>query len=420
MKYTLVIAFCLLFCMTATSFADDIDSISDTTTSINKTKPNVYINCYYCDYDFLRENVTFVNYMRDRHQADIHILVTSQYTGSGGREYMLEFIGQHDFVGMKDTLTTSSKEADTDDTIRKLLAKKIQLGLIRFTAKTPIADDLSITYSEPEEQEETVDKWNYWFFSISANTWINGEKSYRNLNFWTNLSARRVTEQSRIQFGIWGSYNESKFDYPDYKALSLSRSKGADASFVLSLSDHWSSGCYTEVYSSTFSNRKLQNYNSLSIEFNIFPYDQSSSRQFRFIYRLPIIYANYVEKTIYDKTEEWLFRQTLIIELEMVQPWGDVDVSLSGSHYFHDTNFNRITLSGGFSVRLFEGFSFNIDGRVSRVRDQLSLRKGEASEEEILLRQQELATSYNYHMSFGVSYSFGSIYNNIVNPRFGY
>jgi hypothetical protein len=38
--------------------------------------------------------------------------------------------------------------------------------------------------------------------------------------------------------------------------------------------------------------------------------------------------------------------------------------------------------------------------------------------EEILVRQLELATGYQYEFSVGISYSFGSIYNNVVNPRF--
>ena len=42
-----------------------------------------------------------------------------------------------------------------------------------------------------------------------------------------------------------------------------------------------------------------------------------------------------------------------------------------------------------------------------------------ATTEEVLLRQRQLATGYQYFVNFGVSYSFGSILNNIVNPRFG-
>jgi hypothetical protein len=45
------------------------------------------------------------------------------------------------------------------------------------------------------------------------------------------------------------------------------------------------------------------------------------------------------------------------------------------------------------------------------------LPKGEASDEEVLVRRRQLATNYLYFAEFGISYSFGSIFNNIVNPR---
>jgi len=49
----------------------------------------------------------------------------------------------------------------------------------------------------------------------------------------------------------------------------------------------------------------------------------------------------------------------------------------------------------------------------------LSLPKGGASLEEVLLRRKMLETSYTYYFSIGLSYTFGSIYSNVVNPRFG-
>ena len=70
-------------------------------------------------------------------------------------------------------------------------------------------------------------------------------------------------------------------------------------------------------------------------------------------------------------------------------------------------------------MRLFKGFSFNVFGEASRTRDQLYLPRGEASTEEILVRQRQLETGYSYYMNFGISYQFGSIFNNVVNPRFG-
>jgi hypothetical protein len=70
-------------------------------------------------------------------------------------------------------------------------------------------------------------------------------------------------------------------------------------------------------------------------------------------------------------------------------------------------------------VRLIKGLSLNLFGGASRIRDQLSLPKGSASLEEVLLRRRALATGYSFYRSVGLSYTFGSIYSNVVNPRFG-
>ena len=75
---------------------------------------------------------------------------------------------------------------------------------------------------------------------------------------------------------------------------------------------------------------------------------------------------------------------------------------------------------GGELIKNYvKGLNFNIDGRYERIRDQLALPKGDLSLEEILLRQKELATNYNLSLSVSLSYTFGSIYSNVVNARFG-
>ena len=72
------------------------------------------------------------------------------------------------------------------------------------------------------------------------------------------------------------------------------------------------------------------------------------------------------------------------------------------------------------SVRITRGLNFNVNGGYSRVRDQLSLLKGGLSDEDILLRLKQLKTSYYYYTSVGLSYTFGSKFNNVVNPRFNF
>jgi hypothetical protein len=137
------------------------------------------------------------------------------------------------------------------------------------------------------------------------------------------------------------------------------------------------------------------------------------------LYRLNFNAVRYQEETIYLKTKEDLWSEDLSITLELKEKWGTVSVSLEGSHYFHDLSKYHAQLYGEVSLRLYKGLSFDIFGSGSRIHDQLSLPKMGASLEDVLLMRKQLATSYDYYFSIGISYTFGSIYSNVVNPRFG-
>jgi hypothetical protein len=131
------------------------------------------------------------------------------------------------------------------------------------------------------------------------------------------------------------------------------------------------------------------------------------------------MYNNYVDSTIYDKTEEYLFEQSLDIALQVQQSWGSANVSLGASNYLHDFEKYQVELDGFIRIRLFKGFSLNINGSVAFIHDQIELAKGEISDEQLYLRLRALETGYRYEGSLGITYTFGSIFNNIVNPRFG-
>ncbi len=103
----------------------------------------------------------------------------------------------------------------------------------------------------------------------------------------------------------------------------------------------------------------------------------------------------------------------------MIQPWGNANASVVGSHYFHDFSKNRLSLYASLSVRIWKGFSVYSSGGFSMIHDQLSLVKGVLSSDEILLRLKQMSTTYSYYMSLGISYSFGSTLRGAVNPRFG-
>ena len=64
----------------------------------------IFLDCNRCDGEYMRQEITFVDYMRDRRDADVHVLVTTQETGGGGTEYTLKFIGLGSFAGVDQTL----------------------------------------------------------------------------------------------------------------------------------------------------------------------------------------------------------------------------------------------------------------------------------------------------------------------------
>lgn len=381
--------------------------------------PNIYIDCASCDFDFLRRDITFVNFVRDRKQADVHILVSRESNGGGGRKYTVEFIGLNQFDGMKDTLKFSTVDSDTDDMIRDQMSKTFKLGLVRFVAHSQVAKDLAVNYNKPAETKEVIDKWKKWVFNLNFNGYLNGQKSYRYISLYNNFSASKVTEMNKYSFSFYFNYNENKYDYVDYKALSISRSKGTSGDFIFGINDHWSYTFAYNVYTSTYGNIDISNWVGSGLEYNIYPYSESSRRQLRLEYYLGAKYVDYTEETIYYKTNEWLFSQNLSINLSLIQPWGTISTSLYGQNYLHDFSKNYLQLYTTLSLRIVEGLSFDINGNVSRVRNQLGLPIGGATQEEVLLQRKELETNYNYWMSIGITYSFGSIYNNIVNPRFG-
>jgi hypothetical protein len=89
------------------------------------------------------------------------------------------------------------------------------------------------------------------------------------------------------------------------------------------------------------------------------------------------------------------------------------------SNYLPGASRHRLELEGDLSLRIARGLSFTVEGSASRLRDQLGLRRRGATAEEVLLRLRRLQSGYEYQMQVGVTYTFGSIFNTIVNPRFG-
>ena len=386
---------------------------------LKKTAAKIYIDCDWCDIEYIKTEITFVNYVRDRKEAQVHILITIQPTGSGGREYTLTFMGQLDYSGQDDILKYYSNKTDTDDEIRKGLVQTLKVGLMRYVAKTPISKRIAISLLDQAKPTSVIDKWNFWVFSMSGRGYFNGQKSVIYNSIYGNFSVNRITPELKIRTSVAASHYLNKYDIEGESIKSTVSSQSFSGLVVKSLGEHWSMGAYLSLMSSSYSNIQFSLKPAPAVEFDLFPYSQSTRRQLRFLYKLNFNAVKYREETIYLKTKENLWSEDLSVTLELKEKWGTISTSLEGSHYFHDFSKYHVNLYGEISIRLFKGLSFEIWGSGSRIHDQLSLPKAGASYEDILLMRKQLATSYRYYFSIGLSYTFGSIYSNVVNPRFG-
>jgi len=392
----------------------------------------VFLDCdYYCDSDFLRTDITFVNWVRDRYDAQVVLLVTTQTTGGRGTDYALTFIGQKEFAGRADTLHYIATSDATGDEIRHGMARIMRLGFVRYAMTTPIAALLDVRFTPPGgphgpggPAREQRDPWHRWVYAVGLNSYFNGQESNSDWQYSGNLSASRVTEAWKVEFGLSGYTDRSRYTYAldettDTTIRNTVSSWSGSARVVGALGPHWSAGLQSGVSGSTSANTDLKLNLMPAVEYDLFPYAQSTRRQLRFNYAVGVETARYQDTTVYYRTSETYLKHELDVALGLRQPWGSASISVAGTQYWNDARHPNLDLYGSLSVRLFRGLSANAYGGYSFVKSQRYLSAAGATPSDVLLKLKQLRTRYQYWGGFGFSYTFGSVYNNVVNPRFG-
>ena len=383
----------------------------------------VYLDCGDCFADFIRDEVNMVEYVRDPAGADVHVLVTSSETGSGGRERTVSLLGIGRFKGIDFKMRALSESGDTEDTQRQRLATAIKIGLLNYLAGDGIKGGLLVEVEQTAQQgqvSQATDRWNHWVMSLQGSVAMNGEESSRQLDLQGNLGADRITDTWKITMGAEIEYQREDFDLDEDEPLRAIRNeRDFDALVARSLNDHWSIGGRTSVDSSSFDNIALRAFGGPAIEYNFFPYSQYTRRQLRIGYAIGPYRARYVEETLFFTRSDTLVQQQASASLDQREPWGSLQAELEYSTFLPDPSRYRLQLEGDVNVRLARGLSLSIEGSTSRIRDQLSLPRRGVTPEEVLLRLRRLRSGYEYDVQIGLTYTFGSIFNTIVNPRFG-
>lgn len=384
----------------------------------------VFLDCGDCFAEYLREEAGFVDFVRDRSEAAVHVIITNTGTGSGGREYVLAFIGQGPRAGRDHTLMVVTGTGDPEDVRRRHLLTSFRIGLLQYVATdgTPpnLRVDVEMEDVAPGDAAPRDDPWNSWVFSLRGSASMDGEESNKERQASGSFSADRITPEWKMTFGVRVDEETEEFNLDEGAPVKVSRrERDASGLIVKSLGDHWSVGARGEVESSTFDNTKLQLTLAPAIEFNVFPYSSYQRRQLRAQYSVGVNRFAYHEETLFGKLEETLPAHQFSVTYDQRERWGSVEGEVEWFQYLHDLSKSRLEADGEISWRILRGLSVSANANASRIHDQLSLRRRGATPEEILLRLRELQSDYEYRFSLSLTYTFGSIFSSIVNPRFG-
>ncbi len=382
----------------------------------------VFLDCGRCDDEYFRTQVTFVNYVRDRRDADIHVLVTTEAAGGGGRVFTLSFIGQETFAGVDDVLEFVSAQTDTDDEEREGLAQIFGLGLLRYLARTPLAGQVAIGQAGTRERRAMAtpedDPWNFWVYRARVRASVRGEESRKSQSYNGSLSANRTTDDWKIRLGVNANYNETEFQLTDGAFTNISRNYAADGRVVKTVGDHMGLAVGGSLVRSTFRNQDLSGRVAPAVQYNFFSYDESTRREFTLTYAVGLNAFSYEAETIFGVFSEIRPDHNVNVSLDYNEPWGEAGVTVEYAQFLDDASKHRSMVFGDVELRIARGVFFNINGRTSLIRDQIYLPKEDLTNEEILVQRRQLATDYDFRVSVGLTFTFGSIYNNVVNSRF--
>lgn len=382
-------------------------------------KLNIFLDCKGedCDADHIRQNITFVNYVHERKDADVHILVTSQ-SASAGKESQLHFIGLKEYANKDQVLKLLLNATDTESEHRQQFLQVLTLGLMRYVSETSLAQRVKIEVEDSASAlSASRDSWNSWVMYTSAYGYASGEESFRYKMFGGSVSGSRITEQWKFNLGVDGNHHEVKYKLgDDLTTTSAKMGYGYNGRAIKSLGEHWGIGGGVIGERDTYYNLKPSLRISMAIEHNFFPYKESSDRSFTVLYFAGVTRLHYGEETIFGKLRESRFTEGVQVEFKKKRAWGDSSVSSQLSHFGYSDQY-RVIVGSENTWRVAKGFAVNLSLDAKRVNDQLYLPKGDLSNEDILIRRRAQKTAFEYSLNIGATFTFGSIYNNTVNAR---
>lgn len=378
-------------------------------------KLKVYIDCR-CDENYLKQETSFLEYVRDQDLADIEIFVRDERNPTGSRSFEIKIDGNNDYEGISSSTVAVGYVNDTSSTLRDKLLNKLKLALVPFLDKGNYTLKVDID-SNFEDLSINDDKWKNWVFELSGSYNNDKEESRQTNRYEIEFEIDKLTEDWRIGMELKRNESNRKFFSEDDVYTSNRKSTSFNGRIVRSISDHFSAGAFFGLYQNTYENIDLNRYIAPAIEYSFYPYEDVLSKEITLAYRIGVGKRNYIEKTIYGYEKQKLSSQTLSLNIRFRQKWGNISSYLNATQFLNDGSKKRFSLRSDLDIRVYEGLAVRLSGNINLIREQYNLAAGSTSIEDLLLQQRQIATDYRTNFSVGLSYTFGSIYNSIINTR---
>lgn len=243
------------------------------------------------------------------------------------------------------------------------------------------------------------------------------KKSQYEYNINGTFNAKRITDKLKLRNTFDYEIGSEQYDNGGDEIKSTIEQYKWTARAVFSISKYFSLGLSGAAKHSTYYNIDKTFDFGPAVEYNIFPWDKSDRKVFTLTYQVKPRYFEYIDKTVYDKTSELLWDESVKLELILRQPWGEIEGFIRGKHYLHNIDENSLEMNTKVAFKVAKGFSLFVKFNASLISNQRYIAAGEQSHDELLLQQRKQASPFDLDGKFGIRYSFGSIYNNVVNQR---
>ena len=376
----------------------------------------VFLDCN-CDENYLKQNTSFLEYVRDQDLADIEIFILDVYTPTGSRSFEINIDGNNIYHEISTSSKVVGYSNDTSSTLRDKLLNKVKLALVPFLDKGGYNLKIDVD-SNLDDYSTKDDKWKNWVFELSGSYNNDKEETRKTNRYEIEFEIDKLTPEWRIGIDFSRSESNRNFFSNDNIYTSNRKTTSLRARVVRSVSNHFSLGAFVGGFQNTYENIDFQRYIMPAIEYSLFPYEDVLSREVTLAYRIGTGKRNYIEKTIYGYTKQIVYPHGLTLNVKFRKKWGNISSYVRGDQFLNDGTKKRLSLRSSLDIRVFEGLAVRFSSNINLIRDQYNLAASSTSSiEDLLLQQRQIATDYKTSFSVGLSYTFGSIYNSVINTR---